>query len=1032
MIESKNRELAISATSKIFEKVNDALRKRDTDKRWFWELLQNAKDTVVLKKGEKTPLNDPDRKVDVKIIFSKNENNETVLKFQHNGNPFQFSNHHYKYDDPKCLLLADSGKIEEDEEQREDVTGQFGTGFLSTHILSLRILVEGIFLDKNGSFNEFNFELDRQFKNKLQLAEKVEKSLDQYDSNFSAINPPSTFETAFSYFLDNHKDGIEDGIKVVENGIEGLESYIPFVLSFSKEIQSVEIFDDLLTQTYTSFHRSQDLDRVDKNEKVVNIEKRKRAIDNVVENDLSETEIIHISLISDLENHIDLATRIYPNSTGFELKGLNEKSSVLFCTFPLIGSEDWRFPVMFNSSKFYPETERNGITLIDEKDNGNKERVEQAVEIYKVYVKNCVDKSYENLLFLADTRYSYCPKWCDADWYNDVLNKIREFLLLQPVVTNQSGQIVNLQDTLFPTCPNLKHLKNYWELCYKYSSGIIPQLKDIEKWNQLLNVDYDKWDNLKFPLEKLLAEIEIFGTVKTLASEKFSDDSEKALQWLNLLYTYIEIEIEQKEIFNDFAVIPNQNGEFKKIDDLRFDVNIPEELKDILYLFEQDQRDKLIHKLFSLFREHKPLSVEDVSYSINKHITDKSKPETDNYIKGMFLMCSYFTSDQSERRNTIYGFSLDFFPNFTSGQQKILNNTSDFNWENVNRWIVKSIVKQIEKLENTENLQNYFPHRDFDKTVLWLDKFLNFLNNSKNDYKEFLAENTIIPNQNDDFCSTDLLHNDVDVIPNKLKDILYSLSNEKDDWKEILLRDGISLDLNKTKTLKEIAGLIDDLVKENRDNTGNYLIRDSILSLVKWVSDKKDEFNTEDLFKWFYLNKANLVLNTLDNSNDRDNIFDIIQSGQSLDTLARIAKSSLTDEQLNALVDSTELVGEFISWLTDRQIDNPDIELGNIGEEFLYYHLCNLLGEENIEWSKMNEYDFTIFNKDKSVRFYVDAKTTAKGISNNENVPFYMRTSQWNFLPKDEAKNKYLIARVFKNGNAFDVRFLNITPENLR
>ena len=73
MTESKNRELAISATSKIYEKVNDALRKRDTDKRWFWELLQNAKDTVVFKKGETTQLNDPNKKVDVKLTLTKNE-----------------------------------------------------------------------------------------------------------------------------------------------------------------------------------------------------------------------------------------------------------------------------------------------------------------------------------------------------------------------------------------------------------------------------------------------------------------------------------------------------------------------------------------------------------------------------------------------------------------------------------------------------------------------------------------------------------------------------------------------------------------------------------------------------------------------------------------------------------------------------------------------------------------------------------------------------------------------------------------------
>jgi hypothetical protein len=236
MSDSKNLELATSATSKIYEKVNTALSKNDSDKRWFWELLQNAKDTVVHSKG----------KVDVRVIISKNEDNEPFVRFEHNGDHFKPSNHRFKFDDPKCLLLADSGKIEEDETQREDITGQFGTGFLSTHILSLRILVEGIFLDKENQFNSFSFELDRRYTNKFDLAEKVEKSLNQYDSNFKPIQPPFvSFPTKFTYFLTDNKESLENGFEVVKKGIKGIDNFIPFVLAFCKEVNSVEIIDDL-------------------------------------------------------------------------------------------------------------------------------------------------------------------------------------------------------------------------------------------------------------------------------------------------------------------------------------------------------------------------------------------------------------------------------------------------------------------------------------------------------------------------------------------------------------------------------------------------------------------------------------------------------------------------------------------------------------------------------------------------------------------------------------------------------------------
>ena len=81
MDNNRNLELATSATSKIYEKVNRALGEKDSDKRWFWELLQNAKDTVVASKG----------KVDVRVVITKDFNEQPIVRFEHNGNTFKYS-----------------------------------------------------------------------------------------------------------------------------------------------------------------------------------------------------------------------------------------------------------------------------------------------------------------------------------------------------------------------------------------------------------------------------------------------------------------------------------------------------------------------------------------------------------------------------------------------------------------------------------------------------------------------------------------------------------------------------------------------------------------------------------------------------------------------------------------------------------------------------------------------------------------------------------------------------------------------------
>jgi len=829
---SRNKELAISATSKIFEKVSDALRKTDTDKRWFWELLQNAKDTVVYKTGVSSPFNQAEKKVDVKLILKKNERGENVLVFEHNGNPFLHSNHPYKYDDPKCLLLADSGKIEEEESQREDVTGQFGTGFLSTHILSLRILVEGIFIDRSENMNEFNFELDRSnLHKKLELVKKVEKSLDQYDGNFSPISKTDNFITSFTYFLDDNQSGLQNGLEIVKNGLSVIEKYIPYVLSFSKEIHSVEIKDELVSNSRLYFTRKDNLTRKDKQIILINIIKETNAITNG-NKDTCESQNISIALISDVENHIDLATQLYGN--GNEIHEINNDQAVLFCTFPLIGSENWRFPLMFNCKNFYPETERNGITLIKNKDNGNRDRVTSAIELYKKFCSDSIESGYKNLLFLADTRNTNCPNWCDEEWYKNSLNNIREFLLEQPIVLTENGNHILLKDTLFPQFRGAEKLSEFWDICYQYSPLEIPCKSDAEKWNSLLTVEYTKWDKLKMSIDRLLKELEELEDLSTLASDKFDGDELVALDWLKKLYHFIIEIAEKNELFDDYAIVPNQNGTFMTLDKLRYDANIPEELKDVLVLFDQDKRDILIHRHYTCFNEHYSLDVEDISNLINKHITDRSKVESDDFKKGMFLLSSYFTSDNSKIRNAIFDFSLVMFPDEAPISKHVLADTADFNWENVNNWILRQIVEKIEEYEKVENILEL---TDYVSKMEWLNQFIGFLND--NSYEKFLSNHSIIPNQYNEFCSIDDLYNDENKLPDNLKDILYLLTNKDEDWNSILINSGIELELHRAKTLKEIGGLIDDYVKENRDNLENQNIRKALLELVRWVSDNK-------------------------------------------------------------------------------------------------------------------------------------------------------------------------------------------------
>ena len=121
----------------------------------MWELLQNASDL-----GDE--------------IHTEFEITDSKLIFRHNGKPFGL-------DEAFNLIMPDSSKDEESlhsKEQENPPIGQFGTGFISTHILSKRIRIKGIVEDsEEDEFFTFSFELDRsERKNKDFLIQSIKDS----------------------------------------------------------------------------------------------------------------------------------------------------------------------------------------------------------------------------------------------------------------------------------------------------------------------------------------------------------------------------------------------------------------------------------------------------------------------------------------------------------------------------------------------------------------------------------------------------------------------------------------------------------------------------------------------------------------------------------------------------------------------------------------------------------------------------------------------------------------------------------------
>ena len=167
---------------------------------------------------------------------------------------------------------------------------------------------------------------------------------------------------------------------------------------------------------------------------------------------------------------------------------------------------------------------------------------------------------------------------------------------------------------------------------------------------------------------------------------------------------------------------------------------------------------------------------------------------------------------------------------------------------------------------------------------------------------------------------------------------------------------------------------------------------------------------------------------------ERDYAFTIVQSGK-IKALAALAESDITPEELEYISKNPEAMSRVYALLQSEIDDkqNANSETGEYGENLVFNDLRQKYKQSDsyeVIWSSKKgeaRFDFEVKHKGRTVLF-VDAKTTMRGISNSDSIPFFMRNSQWDFLPTIEIEVKYLIARVFKKENA--IKYLQINTYN--
>jgi hypothetical protein len=558
----------------IATKIHDELTKlracADTSptasKRWVWELIQNAKDVNI------------DGKVQVRIKAGL-EDADAHITFEHNGGAFSAENIRF------LIEQVSSKDRTNDSTGRPTTTGRFGTGFLTTHLLSERVIIKGVTEGKGFTARKFTLSLDRsgaELDDIIMAVQEAKDSLQDLDERpaFSGYKP-GAFNTSFRYQLTD-----KTGKNVARAGLADLDICLPYSLAFVREIESVEYPNRLLT-----LEECED-ERVDGEVQFLSV-----TVADPVGFDDDETS--SFALLS--RGLTTIAVPVMKTENGIQILPLTPNVPRLFCDFPLLGTEAFPFPVIINNPTFNPTEPRDGIFLTKtERPNAqidhNKAILEEALALYLLLLHHASENDWQNLHLLAATKIvgTEIAKM-DQPWYKAaILTPMRQTLLHTRIVRTAANTLAPIHsdngsnNIWFPSGPSKEVRRAIWRCCKNWIPGQLPALSDVEIWNDIIWAECNK-----LTLDQVAEFVEQDGTIEVLQGEL---DGTNVYLWLMNFYATLETdETAFQAVVAKRAIFPNQNGIFKRKADLTGDAgDIDVTLLDILKLLGDDLRDRLL------------------------------------------------------------------------------------------------------------------------------------------------------------------------------------------------------------------------------------------------------------------------------------------------------------------------------------------------------------------------------------------------------------------------------------------------------
>lgn len=727
-LEELVRKMYISNVAKRLRELNQPT---ETDKkRWVWELIQNAKDTIA---------SDPNRdSINVRIDIDGDK-----VTFTHDGNPFTLN--------ARFGLLWKYSEAKENQES----TGRFGTGFLTTHCLSKVVTIESdVYEDKNSNdLLGFRVTMYRDGDTESELLEGLDKMRDS-EQYFK-----ETFgHTSFTYHIKS-----EAGREAVKLGIDNFFANIAQTMLFCPELKSVVLNNN---GECTKVTRGFDLKISDSMHKV--------AID--VEGEKSTSRFFLVSsLVKDSE---ELSARYkHPRKLRLQIAvEIDMENSIVshkdscgyFCVLPLVGIESQlNEPIYVNCPDFEPDSERQSLLLNGQTKNEESGLITEVGINYMIYndilslydqmLKYVVENNISKVYRMAEGLKS--PKThdkLDKEWYkNTVVKGYRDSLFSVPIADTVNGPIA-LKEAIIIREDNEANEETLYELVSKIYPNAM--LMDNHEWASVIWKEerVKVWDLEDF-CKHISATYSNWREIPVAEGINIED-------WYNQFLEVIKTR--QESLLSQYSLLPDRVGNLHMKDEgLRQNINVTDQVIQILAQLGKDKSGDLLHPAIRAISLDKEYNSQSAAAEINQLVTEIVK--SDGWLdKVMPLLAALptnpdkFPNDSNfcNKRKVILSIALSLFGKNTDVVED--NCLIHDSWKTVDQHFINATLVKLNELKKLNSLPNGLDAK-------WLNDILKVIKPSQAQWGSY----AVLPNQYGDFKKRSELYIDDNIEDELKKDV---------------------------------------------------------------------------------------------------------------------------------------------------------------------------------------------------------------------------------------------------------------------